>query len=288
MLFHRALVSLLLLSGSATAFTIAPAFKTGSRTPPLSAARKNNDIVNVLAAGVISAATILSPAGPAQAAGLSEGVILGGQLANFGKASYPVFNAAKDITPLVDAFLGLVDAEPNAADVATKAVDGLLAIPTASIDKYAKVLKDDVYKGVSKDSCVALGGSGSALSKFASSKAVTSAPKFAQVQKKFQNANSAVPVNKAGDICLPPSAEASEKLWTAQAELTLNIPKKEGADIVASLTKGGSSYATRTALAKLVPAAEQVFSKSPEALQMEAAGKQVEPTIIAAVKGAIK
>merc|ERR1711983_205347 len=220
--------------------------------------------------------------------GLPDSVVLGGQLSNFGKASYPVFNSVKDISPLVDAFLGLVDAEPNAADVAAKAVDGLLAIPNPSVTKYANVLKNDVYKGVSKDSCVALGGSGAALSKFANSKAVTSVPKYSQLQKKFQPANSAVPVNKAGDICLPPSEAASEKLWTAQAELTLNIPKKEGTDLVASLKKGGSSYATRAKLLNLVPAAEEVFSKSPEALKMVDAGKQVEPTIIGVVKAALK
>jgi len=289
MLFHHALVSLLLLSGSATAFTAAPAFKKVGRTAPLSAAKQNNnDVVNVLAAGIIAAATILPLAGPAQAAGLPDGVVLGGQLSNFGKVSYPVFNSVKDISPLVDAFLGLVDAEPNAADVAGKAVDGLLAIPTASVTKYANVLKNDVYRGVSSNNCVALGGSGSALNKLANSASVKSVTKVDQLQKKFQPANSAVPVTKGGDICLPPSEAASEKLWTAQAELTFSMPKKEAGDLVASLQKGGTSYATRIALAKLVPAAEGVFSKNSEALKMVDAGKQVEPSIIGAVQDALK
>jgi len=255
----------------------------------LSATKGNNNVVNILAAGVISAAAILPLPGPAVAASPADSIVLGGQLSKFGKASYPVLNSVKDVSPLVDAFLGLVDTQANSAEVAQKAVDGLLTIPDSSVTKYAGVLKNDVFKGVSKDSCVTLGGSGSALQKFADSASAKSvdSSKMAALKKKFNPANSAVPV-KNGDICLPPSEAASEKLWTAQAELTLSMPKAEASALVESLKKGGTSYATRPALAKLVPAAEGVFSKNAEALKMVEAGKEVEPIIIGAVQAALK
>merc|ERR1712032_1210991 len=110
--------------------------------------------------------------------------------------------------------------------------------------------------------------------------------KIEALKKKMQPANSAVPV-KGGDICLPGSAAASEKLWVAQAELTLSMPKAEAGALVSSIKKAGSQ-ATRPSLVSLVPAAEGVFSKSPEALKMVAAGKDVEPNVISTVQAALK
>merc|ERR1712106_218029 len=103
---------------------------------------------------------------------------------------------------------------------------------------------------------------------------------------KFQPANSAVPV-KGGNICLPGSAAASEKLWVSQAELTLSMPKAEGAALVSSIKKVGLQ-ATRPSLVTLVSAAEGVFSKNPEAIKMVAAGKDVEPNVISTVNAALK
>jgi hypothetical protein len=188
-------------------------------------------------------------------------------------------------------FLDFVDKKikaPDAADVAQKAVDGLLAIPDASIAEYKGVLKQVVYSGVSKDSCVTLGGSGEAAQKLAASSAIKSVDpsKIDALKKKFQPANSAVPV-KGGNICLPGSIAASEKLWVAQAELTLSMPKAQATDLVASIKKVGAQ-ATRPSLVSLVPAAEGVFSKSPEAKRMVEAGKDVEPTVIATVAAALK
>jgi len=292
-MFRRALFSFLLLSGSAAAFQPTPSGGRNERM--MLSAKKNNNVAAVLAAGVISAATMMPFADPAVAApaagapSTADGIVLGGKLSDFGRASYSVFNSAKDVSPLVDAFLGLVDKEANAADVAGKAVDGLLAIPDASVSKYAGILKNDIYKGVSKDSCVTLGGSGSALKKFADSAAVKSvdAKKVEALQKKFDPANSSVPKN-GGDICLPPTEEASQKLWTAQAELTFSMPKGEAKALVDAIKKGGSSYATRPALFKLVGAAEGVFSKNEDALKMVDAGKAVEPEVIASVNAALK
>merc|ERR1712161_162409 len=169
-----------------------------------SAANKN--LANVFAAGVLSAATLLPLSGPAMAAdSLVIGTPLETKLANFGAASYPVFNSITDVSPLADKFVDFLDKKvkaPDAAEVAQKAVKG-------------------------------------------------------------------------GDICLPGSAAASEKLWVAQAELTLSMPKAEASALVSSIKKAGLQ-ASRPSLLTLVPAAEGVFSKSPEALKMVVAGKDVE------------
>merc|ERR1712008_454791 len=117
-----------------------------------------------------------------------------------------------------------------------------------------------------KNNCVELGGSGSALKKFADSAAVKSVPpsKFEALGKKFKSANDAVILKDNGNICLPGSA-----------------------DLVTSIKKAGSQ-ATRPSLVPLVPAAEGVFSKNPEATNMIAAGKDVEPFVIAFVKAALQ
>jgi hypothetical protein len=285
MLFHRALAStLLLLSGSVAAFNV------GKKERMPTAANKN--LGNAIAVGVISAATLLPLAGPAVAAdSLVIGTPLEAKLAKFGAASYPVFNSISDVSPLADKFLDFVEKKikaPDAADVAQKAVDGLLAIPDSSIAEYKGILKQVVYSGVSKDSCVTLGGSGAAAKKLAGSAAVKSVDqsKIDALKKKFQPANSAVPI-KGGNICLPGSTAASEKLWVAQAELTLNMPKAEAGALVSSIKKAGLQ-ATRPSLLSLVPSAEGVFSKSPEAIKMVAAGKDVEPNVIATVQAALK
>jgi len=295
MLFHRALASilpLLLLSGSAAAFNVAPWGVLGKKVKIPSAAEANKNLANVLTAGAISVATLLPFAGPAVAAdSLVLGAPLEDKLANFGKASYPVFNSITDVSPLADKFVEFLDkkvAPPDAADVATKAVDGLLAIPDGKVSEYGGILKQVVYKGVSKESCVTLGGSGSAAAKLSASAAIKSvdSSKIDALKKKFNPANSAVPV-KDGNICLPPSVAASETLWVAQAELTLSMPKTEATALVSSIKKAGAQ-ASRPALATLIPAAEGVFSKSAEAKEMVAAGKGVEPTVISTVQAALK
>jgi len=291
MLLHRVLVSTLLLSGSVAAFTFngAPSGGKKERTPP--APIKN--FAHVLAAGVISAATLLLPlSGPAVAAdGPIAGTPLETKLAKFGAVSYPVFNAIQDVTPLADKFLELVDAKvkpEDAAEVAQKTVDGLLAIPDSAVNEYRGVLRQVVYSGVTKDSCVTLGGSGKLLQKVAASPAGRSVDpaKITALKRKFLPANLAVPV-KDGNICLPGSVGASEKLWVAQAELTFSMPKAEAGAIVTSIKKA-SLLLNRGTLASLVPAAEGIFSKNPEALVMAAAGRDVEPQVILAVQKAIK
>jgi len=289
MVFHRTFASsLLLLSGSAAAFNVAPS--GGGKERMLSKVNKN--LAKVLAVGVISAATLLPLAGPAVAAdSLVLGTPLETKLANFGAASYPVFNSITDVSPLADKFIDFVDKKvkaPDAAELAQKAVDGLLAIPDAKISEYSGILKQVVYSGVSKDSCVTLGGSGSAAQKFSESAAVKSvdSSKIEALKKKFKPANSAVPV-KGGNICLPGSVTASEKLWVAQAELTLSMPKAEAGALVSSIKKVGLQ-ASRPAIALLVPTAAEVFSKSPEAVKMVVAGKDVEPTVIATIQAALK
>merc|ERR1711935_1145318 len=136
-------------------------------------------------------------AGPAVAAdSLVLGTPLEAKLANFGAASYPVFNSISDVSPLADKFIEFVEKKvkaPDAAELAQKAVDGLLAIPDTAVSEYKGILKQVVFAGVSKDNCVTLGGSGAAAQKFAG------------------------------------SAAASEKLWVSQAELTLSMPKTEAA-----------------------------------------------------------
>jgi len=290
MLFYRALAStLLLLSGSAVAFNVAPSGGGKERMPSVA----NKNLAKVLAAGVISAAATLLPfAGPAVAAdSLVLGTPLETKLANFGAASYPVFNSITDVSPLAEKFVDFVDKKvkaPDAAELAQKAADGLLAIPDSKISEYSGILKQVVYSGVSKDSCVTLGGSGLAAEKLAASAAVKSvdSAKIEALKKKFKPANSAVPL-KGGNICLPGSATASEKLWVAQAELTLSMPKAEAGALISSIKKVGLQ-ATRPSIVSLVPAAVDVFSKSPEAINMVAAGKDVEPTVIATVQAALK
>jgi len=250
----------------------------------------NKNLANVLAAGVISAATLLPLPSPAVADSLVVGTPLETKLANFGAASYPVFNSITDVSPLADKFLNLVDTKvkaPDVAEVAQKAVDGLLAIPDSAISDYRGVLKK-VYSEVPKNSCVTLGGSGSAAQKLAASAAVKSVDpsKIETLKRKFAPANSVVPL-KDGNLCLPGSVGASEKLWVAQAELTFSMPKAEASALVSSIKKAGLQ-ANRPALASLVPSAEGVFSKSPEALNMVAAGKDVEPNVISTVKAALK
>ena len=107
-----------------------------------------------------------------------------------------------------------------------------------------------------------------------------------QLAKKFAPANRNVPVGKTG-ICLPASAEASEKLWVAQAELTFSMPKAEAQALDAAVKKAGRQ-ATRSVIGTLIPAAEGVFSSSAEAKAMVKAGKDVEPTVIATVQAALK
>jgi len=289
MLFRHALVSsILLFSGSAAAFNVAPS--GWGKEQMLSAANKN--LAKVLAVGAISAATILPLAGPAVAAdSLVLGTPLEAKLANFGAASYPVFNSISDVSPLADKFIEFVEKKvkaPDAAELAQKAVDGLLAIPDTKVSEYSGILKQVVYVGVSKDSCVTLAGSGSAAKKFSESAAIKSvdSSKIAALKKKFSPANSAVPV-KGGNICLPGSVTASEKLWVAQAELTLSMPAAEAGPLVSSIKKVGLQ-ASRPAIALLVPAAADVFSKSPEAIKMVAAGKDVEPNVIATIQAALK
>jgi len=287
MMFYHALALTLLLSDSAAAFKVEPS--GGKKERMLSAVNKN--LSNVLAAGFISAATIMPLPGIAVAAdSLVMGTPLETKLAAFGAASYPVFNSITDVSPLADKFLDLVDKKvkaPDAAELAQKGVDGLLAIPDSAIIEYRGVLKQVVYSGVSSTNCVTLGGSGAAAAKLAASPAIKSVDpaKLDALKKKFTPANSAVPI-KDGNICLPGSAAASEKLWVAQAELTLSMPKAEGAALVASIKKAGLQ-ATRPALISVVPAAESVFSKNAEALKMVAAGKDVEPSVIATVKAGL-
>jgi len=289
MLLFPAVASVLLLVGnSATAFNYTPSDFEKGRMP--SAANKN--LANLLAAGVISAATLLCLPGTAVASNsLVTGTPLESKLVQFGAASYPVFNSITDVSPLADKFLEFLDKNiktPDAAEVARSAVDGLLAIPDSAITEYSDVLKQVVYSDVLIPSCVTLGGSGSAAQKFATSAVVRSVPpsKIEALTKKFQLANSAVPV-KDGDICLPGSVAASQKLWVAQAELTLSMPKAEASTLVSSVKKVGLQ-APRTKLLSLVPAAEQVFSKNPEALKMLLAGKEVEPKVILTVQAALK
>jgi len=283
MMFQRATL-LLLLSNSAAAFNLEP--------QRVKKATKN-DLAKVLVAGAISAATLLPLTGPAVAAdSLVLGTPLETKLANFGAASYPVFNSITDLSPLTDKLLEFVDKKvkaPDATDVANKAVDGLLAIPDTAIAEYKGILKQVVYSGVSKETCVTLGGSGSALRSIAESPAVKSVDqsKIDALKKKFAPANAAVPVKAGGNICLPGSAAASEKLWVAQAELTLSMPKAEADALVTSIKKVGLQ-ATRPSILTLVPTAEGVFSKSADAIKMVAAGKDVEPNVISTVQAALK
>ena len=87
---------------------------------------------------------------------------------------------------------------------------------------------------------------------------------------------------------LPPGVRRGfQKLWVAQAELTFSMPKSEAAALVGAIKKAGSQ-APRGAIANLVPDAEAVFSKSGEAMKMVAAGKDVEPTVIATVQAGLR
>jgi hypothetical protein len=149
-------------------------------------------------------------------------------------------------------------------------------------------LKQVVYSGVSKDSCVTLNGWDTTAQKFKDSAAIKSVDpaKFDALKKKFAPANSAVPI-KNGNICLPGSVAASEKLWVAQAELTFSMPKEQASALVASI-KAAGKQATRPKIATIVKDAEAVFSKSPEAIKMVAAGKDVEPTVISTANAALK
>ena len=280
----RVLVALLLLAPAA-AFN--PPAKQGS--PQLKAAHKK--LASGVAAGFLGVAALL-PGAAVAGDSLVLDTPLESKLANFGAASYSVFNSITDVAPLADKFVEFVDGKvkaPDAADVAAKAVDGLLAIPDGKVSEYAGVLKQVVYKGVNKDSCVTLGGSEAFFDKIKGSAAVKSvdAGKMDLLEKKFKPANSAVPVGKNGGICLPGSAEASEKLWVAQAELTFSMPKAEASALVGAVKKAGTQ-ATRPQILSLVGGAENVFSKSGEALKMVAAGKDVEPTVIATVNAALK
>jgi len=288
MLFHRTLAALLILSGSATAFS--PKSNPWGGKKILKDVNKN--LSTGLVAGVIAATTFIPFTNPAVAEdSLVFGSPLEAKLAKFGVVSYPVFNSISDVSPLADKFIEFTNNKikaPDSADVAQKAVDGLLAIPDAKVNEYSGILKQVVYSGVKADSCVTLGGSGKAAAKLAQTDAIKSvdSSKIDALKTKFKPANSAVPT-KGGDICLPGSVAGSEKLWVAQAELTLSMPKEKAAPLVASIKKAGAQI-PRSSILSLVPTAENVFSKSPEAIEMVAAGKDVEPTVISTVNAALK
>jgi len=284
-------LTLFLVSTPATAFNVGSS--GGKKVQKLSASEVTKNVANILTAGVISAATIMPLPNPAMAA--SDSMVIGtpleAKLAQFGAASYPVFNSISDVSVLADKFVDFVDKKikPEAsADVANKAVDGLLAIPDSAVSEYRGVLKTVVYGGVSPANCVTLTGSGIGGDKLFGSSFLKAVPpsKIDALRKKFATANSSVP-KKGGDICLPGSAAASEKLWVAQAELTFQMPKAEASALISSIQKAGSQ-APRSALASLVPAAEGVFSKGPEALKMVTAGKEVEPFVISFARAATK
>ena len=245
-----------------------------------------------LAAGAIATATLVPLPQPAMAAdSLVLGTPLESKLANFGAASYSVFNSVSDLNPLAEKFVSFIDAKVKPADaaaVAQKAADGILAIPDAKVSEYAGVLKTVVYSGVNSNNCVTLSGSGAAAKTLAKSAAISSIDKskVAAISKKFASPNKAVPT-KGGDICLPGSVAASEKLWVAQAELTFSMPKSEATALIGAI-RGTASQATRPAIATLVGQAESTFSKSPEAIRMAAAGKAVEPEVIATASAAIR
>lgn len=279
-MFTKAITSALFLSSAA-------AFSAPKNEAPVA----NKIAANVVGAGLL-AATVLTPQGPAMAAdSLVIGTPLETKLAKFGEVSYPVFNSIGDLTPLADKFIDLIDKNvkpADAADVAQKGVDGLLAIPDSAINEYKGILKQVVYSGVSKDSCVTLNGWDTTAQKFKNSAAIKSVDpaKIDKLGKKFAPANNMVPI-KNGNICLPGSVAASEKLWVAQAELTFSMPKEEASALVAAIKTAGKQ-ATRPKIATIVKDAESVFSKSPEAIKMVAAGKDVEPTVISTANAALK
>ena len=214
---HRALTALLLLAP-------ATAFKPQHQAKQVPAFKPPAKLASALAAGVISVAT-LNPFAAAAADSLVLNTPLEGKLSNFGAASYPVFNSITDASTLADRFVDFIDNKvkpADSADVVQKAVDGLLAIPDAKVNEYAGVLKQVVYRGVTKDTCVTLGGSEGFRAKLMSSSAVKSVPgaKMDALAKKFKPANSAVPVNKNG-ICLPGSVEASN--WAQMHSCNPNL-----------------------------------------------------------------
>jgi hypothetical protein len=278
---QRALTALVLLGASASAF------KPQAKQVTLQQAGKK--LAGNVGAAFLAASTLV----PAAFAGdsLVLDTPLEDKLENFGRASYSVFNSITDVAPLGDKLIEFVDAKvkkEDSAEVVARAVDGLLAIPDVKVAEYAGILKQVVYKGVNKDTCVTLGGTEafrSALQNSAAVKAVD-AGKMSQLATKFAPANRNVPVGKTG-ICLPASAEASEKLWVAQAELTFSMPKAEAQALDAAVKKAGRQ-ATRSVIGTLIPAAEGVFSSSAEAKAMVKAGKDVEPTVIATVQAALK
>jgi len=285
MLFNRTLaLTLCLLSTPTAAFHIGP--PSGKKTQKLSPSSATKTIASVLTAGAISAATILPLPSPATAADLM-GTPLEARLSQFGAASYPVFNSVSDVSPLAERFVDFIETKIRPADagaVAEKAVDGLLAIPDSSVQEYSGVLRQVVYGGVNRNSCVVMNGSGKAVASLFGSDPLRSVPpsKIAALKSKFSIANTAVPV-RGGDVCMPGSVSASQELWVAQAELTFSMPKKEATELVKSVQKLGPQI-PRSTLIQLVPSAASVFSKSPEAMKMVQAGKDVEPYVISFAK----
>jgi len=285
MMFLRStLVSVLLLSGTAAAFNVSPG--NAKRV-----ARKADvpDPVRWLAAGAVAAAIVLQPA-PAEAASLVKGTPLEGVLSDFGAASYPVFNSIQNVSPLADKFLDILDRlkTSEAADAVDRGVDAVLSIPDIKVEKYSYALKA-VYQGVGDANCVELGGSGRAANALANSPYLRLVPdaKVKAIQRKFKPANSSVP-KKNGNICLPPSAAASSRLWVAQGELTFdNIGKAEAANLVKSLDQSAVAI-TRSVLTQGVSTAKEVFGENPESKAMEAAGKAAESEIISSVRAVLK
>jgi len=285
MMFLRStLVSVLLLSGTAAAFNVSP-----GNAKRMAKKADMPDLVRWLAAGAAAAAIVLQPA-PAEAASLVKGLPLEGVLSDFGAASYPVFNSIQNVSPLADKFLDILDRlkTSEAADAVDRGVDVVLSIPDIKVEKYSLSLKA-VYNGVNDANCVELEGSGKAANTLANSPylRIVSDAKVKAIQRKFKPANSSVP-KKNGDICLPPSAVASSRLWVAQGELTFdNIGKVEAANLVKSLDQSAVAI-TRSVLTQGVPAAKEVFGENAVSKEMEAAGKAAESEIISTVRAVLK
>lgn len=189
------------------------------------------------------ACLLAGPIAPASAAADTVYGSLETAIIDASDATYPVLKSltAEMVSPLGTKISNLITKKMSADKLATALDSGanaLLSIPDDKLEKFTTTVKES-YAGVSGISCSSIPLPVDAINSLTpTATASVDAAKLEQVTKKLASTAQAIPFTSTSGICLPASKEGLEKLWIAQTELVINIPKAAKQDLVA---KAGSA-----------------------------------------------